>query len=83
MAEKQKEKNADTMKVFGLILPSLPFLMLRFGGVFLKFKREAKKGGNVFQKELIDHGLDKTTAEKFTSIYLESSNLRNYMKFFR
>jgi len=36
---------------------------------------EAKRGGDIFQKELINRGLDKTTAARITEIYLEGSNV--------
>ena len=75
-----KEKNAKSMKIFGMILPSLPHLILRFGGVYLKFRSEAKKGARIFQKELLKQGIDKETAEELTEIYLESSNLLKYIR---
>ena len=84
MAEKIEEKrNANTLKVFGIILPSLPLLILRFGRVFLRFKRDAKKGARIFQKELENQGIDKATAEGLTETYLEGSDLLKYMKNFR
>ena len=67
--------SSEPIKLFGLILPSLPSLMIRFGGVYLRFKRNAKKGGHIFQKELIKQGLDKETAQQLTQIYLDGSNL--------
>lgn len=84
MTEKEEEKrNADLFRVFGIILPSLPSLMFRFGGVFLRFKRDSKKGGRVFQKELINQGLDKTTAAELTEIYLDGGDLLKYMQYLR
>ena len=71
----ERINSSEPIKLFGLILPSLPSLMIRFGGVYLRFKRNAKKGGNIFQKELIKQGLDKETAQQLTKIYLDGSNL--------
>jgi hypothetical protein len=68
-----------TIKLFGLMLPALPSLLIRFGGTFLRFKRNAKKGGKVFQRELINQGLDKKIAEELTEKYLEGSNLSKYL----
>lgn len=71
------------MKIFGFILPALPKLTIRFGAVFLRFKRNAKKGGRVFKKELIDQGIDEETATALTQVYLRSSNIRQYMTYLR
>ena len=83
MTEKKEERNANTIRLFGMVLPSLPLLLLRSGGALLRFKRDAKKGGKAFHKELLCQGIDETTAAELTVIYLELSNIKNYMKFFR
>jgi hypothetical protein len=66
--------------ISGVILSSLPSLLLRFGVEFLRFKSKAKKGARIFQKELIYQGLAKTTAKKLTDTYLEGSDLIGYLK---
>lgn len=81
--EAEAQENVNGFRFFGMVLPSLPSLMFKLGGVFLRFKREAKKGGRTFQKELVNLGLDKTTAAQLTEIYLESSNVANYISLFR
>ena len=68
-------RDADPIKWLGMFLPFLPSLMLKSGGAFLRFKRQAKKGGKVFQKELIDQGIDKKTAAELTQTYTEGSEL--------
>lgn len=73
MSEKVVEERP--IKFFGLLLPSLPRLILRCGGTFLRFRRDAKKAGKVFRKELIEQGLDKQTATGLTDIYMEGSDL--------
>jgi len=73
--EINEERDRRPIKFFGILLPSLPSLMFRFGGTFLRFKRNAKKAGKVFRKELIKEGLDKQTASELTDIYLEGSDL--------
>ncbi|KAA0002383.1 MAG: hypothetical protein FE048_03905 [Thermoplasmata archaeon] len=75
----ERERKIDNFRVFGMVLSSLPSLMFRLGKTFLKFKREAKKGGHIFQKELIAQGLDTEKAAELTEIYLESSNLKQYI----
>jgi hypothetical protein len=82
--------NANTTKetdnefhLLGKIMPYLPALLFRLGGTFLRFKREAKKAGSLFYKELIRHGLDETTASDLTKQYLDGSNLKHYLRFFQ
>jgi hypothetical protein len=77
-AERDKDFNS-----FKVILPSLPSLIIKYGGLFLKIKRDANKAGKIFQKELIDNGLNESIASKFTSIYLETSNISNYIGIFK
>jgi len=57
-------------RVLGALLPYLPSLMLRLGGSFLRLKRDAKKAGRTFQKELLRQGIDEGTAAELTEIYL-------------
>ena len=78
--EINEERDRRPIKLFGILLPSLPSLMFRFGGLFLRFKRDAKKAGKVFRKELIDQGLDKQTATELTDIYMEGSDLSKLIK---
>jgi hypothetical protein len=75
MTKKAEEKGNANSELFGMILPLLPNLLLKSGWAFLRFKMDAKRGGNIFQKELMNQGLDKITAAELTEIYLEGSNL--------
>jgi len=75
MAKKAEEKRNVNSELFGIILPLIPNLLLKSGWAFLRFKMDAKRGGSIFQKELMNQGLDKTIAAKLTDIYLEGSNL--------
>jgi len=61
----------------------LPHLMLKFGWLFLKFKQKAKKGGRTFKKELLNHGIDSKTASELTDIYMQPSNLTEYMGYLK
>jgi hypothetical protein len=67
------------LKVFGTMVPALPLLSFRLGRVFLRFKRQSKIAGKLFQRELRKQGLDKDTAEALTNKYLEASHLRAYI----
>ena len=75
MIKKAVEKRNVNSELFSIILPLIPNLLLKSGWAFVRFKMDAKKGGNIFQKELMNQGLDKTIATKLTDIYLEGSNL--------
>lgn len=76
MSEKiNEERDRRPIRFFGALLPSLPSLMIRFGGTFLRFKRDAKKAGKIFRKELMNQGLDKQTATDLTEIYMQGSDL--------
>ena len=74
---------AGGFRMFGAFLPYLPSLMLRLGGSFLRLKRDAKKAGRTFQKELLRQGIDEETATELTKMYLEPSNIKNYIGLFR
>jgi len=71
------------MKIFGVLLPSLPKLLFKFSITFLRFKRGAKKAGRVFRKELIKQGLDKHTASELTGLYMKGSEIKNFIQNFR
>jgi len=73
----------DPMKIIGMILPSLPSLMFRCSGEYLRFRSKARTGGLLFQNKLIDQGIDKITAERLTEVYLDGSNFLKYMFSFR
>ena len=71
----EEARKSNYIELLGAILPFLPALLLKSGWAFLRFKMEAKRGGDIFQKELINQGLDKTTAARITEIYLEGNNV--------
>lgn len=76
MTKKIKEKyRGMSFKLFGMFLLSLLPLLFKSGGAFLRFKREAKKGGQIFQRELVKQGIDKSTADELTEIYIGGSNI--------
>jgi len=83
MSEKNDMREVSTFRFFGIMIPSLPSMMFRLGETFLRFKKDAKKAGKVFRKELINQGVDKKTAVELTEKYLEGSNIISYMQNFR
>jgi len=76
------EEDIRPIKIFGILLPSLPSLIFRFGGTFLRYKKSAQRAGKVFKKELIKQGLDKETADELTEEYLEASHFSNFIQGF-
>lgn len=75
----EENRGNQSIKMFGMLLPAMPSLIIRLGGTFLRFKRQAKKAGKVFRKELVKQGIDKQTAQELTEIYMEGSHLSKYM----
>lgn len=73
--QRKKQRTDDPVKIMAYIMSNMPILLLRSGGAWLSFKRQAKKGSQTFQQTLINQGLDKQTAKQFTEQYIESSNL--------
>jgi hypothetical protein len=75
-----RDEGKRNFGIFRLILPSLPGLIIRLSSTFLRFKKEAKNGGKIFQKELMNQGFNKERASQLTEMYLESSQLIKYIK---
>ncbi|MBN1280519.1 MAG: hypothetical protein JXA00_02610 [Candidatus Thermoplasmatota archaeon] len=71
--------DADLPHLVGIVLLRLPLFLVRFGGLLLRFKGQAQRGGRIFHRELLNQGLDIQTAQALTEHYLESSSLRNYL----
>ena len=81
MKKEIKEEGKDRpIKVLGLLLPSLPSLMFRLSGTFLRFKKNANKAEKIFKVELKKQGIDKKTADELTEIYMQASHIRNYIQ---
>jgi hypothetical protein len=68
------------LKLFGMMIPSLPSLMVRLTGTLIRFKSDANKAGRIFKNELIKHGIDKDTADDLTEIYKESSEIKSFIQ---
>lgn len=75
MAKSDQQIGHDPVQLMARIMSYLPVILLKSGTAWLSFKRQAKKGGTTFQKELIKQGLDKEIAMQFTKEYTSSSNL--------
>ncbi|MBS3777658.1 MAG: hypothetical protein KGY65_03990 [Candidatus Thermoplasmatota archaeon] len=75
MAKSDQQIRHDSVQLMARIMSYLPVILIKSGTAWLSFKRQAKKGGKTFQKELINQGLDKEIAVQFTKEYTSSSNL--------
>jgi hypothetical protein len=75
MGLENHEKDYDPVQIMARVISFIPVIILRSGTAWLSFKRQAKKGGKTFQKELIRQGVDKETAMLFTQQYTSASNL--------
>jgi len=63
----------DVIRGLGTIVPLLPSLLLKYGGAYLRFKKQAQKAGTIFYKELRQQGMNENMASELTAMYLESS----------
>lgn len=79
MTKEKKERKGNSIKIFGMLLSSIPIFTIRFGRIYLRFKRQSKKAGKIFRKKLIKEGIDKNTAGFLTDQYLSSSDIRQYI----
>lgn len=78
MNNNKKNRSPSSIKLISMLLPCLPILLLKSTKALLHFKRQAKKGGHVFQQELLQQGIDQNTAKELTSLYLQGSHLLQY-----
>ena len=83
MIKKSKEnEDNNPVKVFSMVLSSMPSLMFRLGGTYLRFRKDAQKAGKIFKNELIKQGIDKNIAEELSKIYTEGSNIKHFFQNF-
>jgi hypothetical protein len=69
-----RHAEGDLPKLVGSLILLLPGFTLRFGLEAFRFKSKAHRAGRIFRKELRQQGLDTTTAQRFTTYYLEGSD---------
>ena len=78
-----EESGENGLRIFGVLLPSIPGLMLRLSGSLLRFKRRVNRAGKIFEQELYCQGLDRETASRLTRAYVENGSLRHYIQMWR
>lgn len=83
MTEKIKEKgDRNPVKLFSMMLSSMPSLLFRLGRTYLRFRKEAQRAERIFKKELIKQGIDKNIADDLSKIYSEGSNIKIFFRNF-
>ena len=70
-----KDERTVDLKFLGRILPKTIPLAFKLGGQYVKFRWESRKGGKIFEKELIKQGMDKETAKELTQIYIDGARI--------
>lgn len=78
---RNRSESGEGIRLAASLIPSLIPLMMRLGGTYLRFKKQAQRGGRIFEKELRARGIDKETARAFTEIYLNSSRILRMFDF--
>lgn len=64
------------------LLPYLALLSTRSIPALISFKLRAKKAGKIFEKELLDCGMDKEMAQAMKEDYMKASKLSSFFKGF-
>ena len=77
---KKNKEERNPVKIFSMIFTSMPSLLFRLGGTYLRFKKEAQKAEKIFKRELIKQGIDKKIAEDLARIYSEGSNIKHFFR---
>jgi hypothetical protein len=78
-----KKTERNPLKIVGFLILMFPSLIFRFAGESFRFKSKAHRAGRIYRKELVQQGLDKTTAERLTAFYLEGSDPFKLIKVLR
>ena len=67
------------MKAVGMLISSLPYLIIRFGAIYLGYKRKSKKAGKIFKKTLLKEGIDRRTADKLTNNFTQTIGFKEFI----
>jgi len=71
-------KDRPNIRLSGRSLSLLLPLLFRSGGALLRFRMEARKGKRIFQKELIDLGIDQKIADELAEVYFKGNDLLHH-----
>jgi len=73
--EPEEQDGNDALRMFGAVLPSLPTLMFKFMGEYIRFKGTVDVATRTFNTELVAQGVDPDTAERLAEIYRRASDI--------
>jgi len=74
--EKVTQQSKDAMlKLIAYVIINIPVWIIRFGGLYLRFKTMARTAGKEFYHELCVQGVAEPAASKLTEVYMNSSHL--------
>jgi len=65
----EEQDGNDGLRMFGAVLPSLPAMMFKFLGEYVRFKGTVDVAAKTFDRELIAQGIDPETARQLTELY--------------
>lgn len=82
-SETDNTRPFDLPKILGVVGSFAPGFMIRFIPLLFRFRQQAKKGAQVFYRQLLDLGLDDAVAQQLTSEYLAGSDLIQFLHVFR
>jgi hypothetical protein len=71
----EEQDGNDSLRMFGAVLPSLPTLMFKFMGEYIRFKGTVDVATKAFNAELVAQGIDPDTAERLTELYRSASDI--------
>ena len=72
----------DGIRIFGQIVPSLIPFGFKLSMTYLSFKKRAQRAGKVFEKQLLESGIDRNTAKEITELYLDAGRLLHNLNIF-
>ena len=70
-------------KLVGVVILKTPGLVVRCGGEFLRFRKQARRAGHIFQDELEAQGLEPTIAQQLSEIYSKGSDPTRFLRAIR
>jgi len=65
----EEQDGNDGLRMFGAVLPSLPTMMFKFLGEYVRFKWTVDVAAKTFNRELVAQGIDPETAQQLTELY--------------
>ena len=71
----EEQDGNGALRMFGAVLPSLPTMMFKFLGEYVRFKGTVDVAAKTFNRELVAQGIDPETAQQLTELYRSASDI--------